>query len=196
MNTLLLSLACLLACGDPASEAPPGPRIELPALQPGSLYALDLDLVDDAGATRGLDLDRGRPTLLSMFYTSCPMACPLLIQEIQGLEAELSPLAREHSRVLLVSMDPEHDHPAALAKVRQDHGLDARWSLGTPPADRVREVAALLGIRYRPLPEGGFAHTSVLTLVDGQGRVVARSEGMAGRAELVATLEQLSALGS
>lgn len=167
---------------------------ETPAAAPplGSLYALNLELVAQTGATVPLDAQRGHPVLVSMFYTSCPMACPMLIQEIQSIEAELPPERLGGVRVVLVSMDPEHDDPAAMRAVVDKHGLDARWTLGAVPADDVRPVAAALGVRYRPLPEGGFAHTSVITLVDGDGRVVARSEGREGREALVAALAGLA----
>jgi protein SCO1 len=42
----------------------------------------------------------------------------------------------------------------------------------------VRQIAALLGIRYRELEGGGFNHTSVLILIDAEGRVVVRTGKM------------------
>ncbi len=200
-------LALLLACAPDApvvSEVPAraqgieaiassGATRATEASPLGSVYALDLDLVDQAGRTVPLDAQRGQPVLLSMFYTSCPMACPLLIQEIQSIEAELSPEHLAGVRVVLVSMDPAHDDPAAMRAVVDKNGLDARWTLGAVPEGEVRTVAAALGVRYRPLPEGGFAHTSVITLVDGEGHVIARSEGREGREALVAALARLSA---
>lgn len=163
-----------------------------PRTEGASLYSLDLPVLNQAGEGVRLDVGRGQPVLLSMFYTSCPMACPLLIQDIQSIEAELSPRARAALRVVLVSLDPTRDDPAALRAVVEQHGLDGRWTLGAVPEDRVIEVAAALHVRYRPLEGGGFAHTSVLTLVDGEGRIVARSEGAEGRAALQAAIESLS----
>lgn len=204
MTVIRPLLAFLLAVGcAPTVEAPVEPasaptalvQPDVIAAPPGaSLYALDVPLViQDGTTTTGLDLRRGHPTLLSMFYTTCPMACPLLIQDIQALEDTLTPDERAALRVVLVSLDPANDAPAALRDVVSRHALDPRWTLGAPPADRVREVAAALGVRYRPLPEGGFAHTAVLTLLDAEGRVVARSEGEEGRDALVMTLRRLAA---
>ncbi|MDP2304714.1 MAG: SCO family protein [Pseudomonadota bacterium] len=209
MNRLALALPflLLLACA-PEAPAPVAPAPVAPALQEaatpvvveadvatqqGSVYALDLDLVDQAGRTVPLDAQRGHPVLLSMFYTSCPMACPMLITEIQSIEAELPAELLAGVRVVLVSMDPANDDPAAMRTVVEKHGLDARWTLGAVPANDVRLVAAALGVRYRPLPEGGYAHTSVITLVDAQGHVVARAEGREGREVLVAALARLAA---
>lgn len=198
VSTLLL--AGLVACApeegaDPAEAAPPGDIVaDTPSAPDGaSLYALDVPLVTQTGAVEGIDVARGHPVLLSMFYTTCPMACPLLIQDIQALEGGLLPEERDGLRVVLVSLDPAHDDPAAMRDVITRHDLDARWTLGAVPEDAVREVAATLGVRYRPLAGGGFAHTAVLTLVDADGRVVARSEGTDGRDALVAKARALLA---
>lgn len=176
--------------GAEAAEAPPdGPlRQNLGA----NLYALDLPMRTQRGEPGRLDVERGHPVLLSMFYTTCPRACPLLIQDIQSLEATLPEAERARLRVVLVSLDPERDDRAALADVVTRHTLDERWTLGAVPPDAVREVAAALGVRYRPLPGGGFAHTAVLTLVDAQGVIVARSEGSDGREGLVAKIHELA----
>jgi len=40
----------------------------------------------------------------------------------------------------------------------------------------VRSVAAVLGIRYRQLADGEFNHSSMLVLVDANGRILARTE--------------------
>lgn len=212
-----LLLALLLACAPdapladeapsdaPAADALPdaeapvaGPALDeavpIQASPPGaSLYALDTPVTTHRGEAARIDVARGHPVLLSMFYTTCPMACPLLIQDIQALEAALPPEERAALRVVLVSLDPAHDDAAAMRGVVEQHHLDERWTLAAVPESAVREVAAALGVRYRPLPNGGFAHTAVLTLVDAEGRVVARSEGAEGREALTTALGSLVA---
>lgn len=176
----------------PPDEGGDPDRGGVPRSDTASLYALDVPLLTHGGAAAGLDVMRGHPTLFSMFYTTCPMACPLLIQDIQGLEAGLTPEEREGLRVVLVSLDPAWDDAAAMRGVVEKHALDARWTLGAVPIDVVPEVAAALGVRYRPLAGGGFAHTAVLTLVDGEGRIAARSEGAEGREALIAAIRQMA----
>jgi protein SCO1/2 len=41
-------------------------------------------------------------------------------------------------------------------------------------------MASLLGVRYRALADGDFNHTSVLVLLDADGRIVARTERIGG----------------
>ena len=45
----------------------------------------------------------------------------------------------------------------------------------------MREVAGLLGIRYRALADGEFNHTSALVLLDAEGRILARTEQMGSK---------------
>jgi protein SCO1/2 len=167
--------------GLPAAAAPKG----------GSVYELDLPLVDQDGQRIRLDTFRGHRVIVSMFYGSCPFACPTLISDIRNLERRLSPQVRAELRVLLVSFDPEHDTSAALSELVKVRELDrSRWKLATGSDDSVRELSAVLGIKYRKLPSGGFNHTSLITLLDRDGTLLARSEGLQGsNDELVAALQ-------
>ena len=154
---------------------------DAPAAAPrsDSIYEMPAALVDQGGRPVGLDLFRGHPVLITMFYASCPDACPLLIADLQRFERELSPRARADLRIVLVSFDTARDRPEALKRLAAAHGLDtSRWRLLRASDDTVREVAAVLGIRYRRLPDGSFDHSSVVTLLDASGVAVARVEGL------------------
>jgi cytochrome oxidase Cu insertion factor (SCO1/SenC/PrrC family) len=59
-----------------------GPSIESIRPRADSIYELSAVLVDQGGTRVGLDLFRGHPVLISMFYASCGDACPLLVAEI------------------------------------------------------------------------------------------------------------------
>lgn len=219
--TLILSL--LLACGSPEPAAPPahdhaammkeeaakaadphaghdmhaghGP---LPAAEPvtgSSIYQLPVTLTDTTGAPGALGVWSGHPVVVSMIYTSCTAACPLIVSDMKGVDAALSPAAREQVRYLLVSMDPARDTPSALAELRTKHNLDERWAVLGSNEDGVRQIAAVLGIRYRPLPDGGFNHSAVLTLLDPKGEIVERIDGLGQPHEaLVTKAESLAAV--
>lgn len=177
---LCIALA-VAACGRtappaPVSDAAPTDRGPLPS---DSLYLLDGPLLDQAGATTGLGRYRGHPTLVSMFYASCPAACPMLIADLHRIEAAVDEETRRDLRVLLVSFDPDTDTPAALSALAAERGVDtARWTLATAPPDDVRTLAAVLGISYRRLETGHYNHSAVITLLDGEGRPLARVDGL------------------
>lgn len=143
-----------------------------------SIYELPAGFIDQDGAPGKLDAYRGHPTLVAMFYASCPLACPRLIANVKNLEASLSAVERADLRVLLVTIDPENDTPEALRGVIARHKLDAaRWKLFTGKEDDIRDAAAVLGIKYRE-SDGTINHSSVITLVDREGRIQGRYDGL------------------
>jgi len=111
--TVLLGLASLASAAQPA-----------PALPGDSIYQLPLPLTDSQGQTRDWRTLRGKPRLVSMFYTSCQYICPLIIESGKAVERQLTPAQQKRLGVLLVSMDPARDTPAALKKVVDQRKLD------------------------------------------------------------------------
>ena len=135
-----------------------------------SLYQLPLDLTDQDGVTSGLDVFKGQPVLIAMFYSSCPYVCPLTIQTLQKTEAALDPRTRGQLRVLLVSLDAGQDTPEKLAEIARRHKIDtARWKLARTDAAGVRKLAAVLGVRFKALPDGEFNHSTSINLLDRDG---------------------------
>jgi len=162
--TLLLAL--LFAVDLVAKESDP----------PQSIYQLDAHLTDQTGQERRLDLHRGSPVLITMFYGSCQATCPLIIDTLRSTERGLSVEQRRRLRVLLISFDPERDTPAALAEIAATRRLDtSRWTLATADASTVRDIAALLDVQYRRLPSGEFSHAAVITVLSPDGVIEARS---------------------
>ncbi len=167
---LCLFAALVLATGTHAApKSAPLPR--------DSVYQLPVHLSDQNGRKFTWSSRRGKPQVVSMFYTSCPYICPLIVDSGKAVEHALTPVQRARLGILLISMDPKRDTPAALMKVATQRKLDlARWTLSSPASGDVRSVAGVLGIRYRALADGEFNHTSALLLLDAEGRILARTE--------------------
>jgi protein SCO1/2 len=159
-----------------------------------SIYQLAGSLRDQTGARVGLDVFRGHPVLVSMFYASCPDACPLLIEEIHRFESTVPAPVRADLRVVLVSLDPARDTPEALRRLARSHGIGSpRWRLLTAEDDVVREVAAVLGVKFRQLPDGTINHSTVIALLDRAGRIDLRLDGLGQpKAALAARLRAIS----
>ena len=152
------------------------------ALPGDSVYQLDLPLTTQDGSTRDWETLRGKPRLVSMFYTSCQYICPLIVNSGKAIEHALTPAQRERLGIVLISMDPASDDPDALSSVMSQRTLDARrWLLASSRPGDVRSVAGVLGIRYRALADGEFNHTSALVLLDAEGRIVARTDRVGTR---------------
>lgn len=176
-----LMLAGLLLAGlSPVAQA--APKAAPAPLPRDSVYQLPLQLTDQHGTTRAWQAHRGQPQLVSMFYTSCQFICPLIIDGAKAVEKNLTPAQQARLGVVLISMDPARDTPAALKKIATQRRVPATgWTLASPPQADVRKVAGVLGVRYRQLADGEFNHTSVLVLLDAEGRVVARTEQIGSR---------------
>ena len=115
------------------------------------------------------------PVLVSMFYTSCDMVCPMIFETVHATLRALPPAERAATRVLLVSFDPEHDTVPVLKKTYAQRQCNAQWTLARTDDATARKVAAVLGIQYRKLSNGEFNHSSTIELLDKQGRIVAKT---------------------
>jgi protein SCO1 len=175
-----LALSLVMAGFAFAADGPPDAHQSHETIAPAphisgeSLYQLDVPLTTADGRTRALAQLRGRPVLITMFYASCDGVCPLLAFNLQRMERGLPPDERQRLQVLMVSFDPGRDSPEALARFAAMHRIDdERWWLARAPEARVRELAAVLGVRYREASPGIFAHSALVTLLDAEGIVVA-----------------------
>jgi protein SCO1/2 len=165
-----------------------------PALTDRSIYQVDSAWTNDlAKAVRLTDL-RAKPQVLTMFFSHCQSACPLLVEEMKKIESALPVNVRSRVGFVLVSFDTERDTPEVLAGYREQHSLDpARWTLLRGKSDDVLELAALLGVSFKKDAAGQFAHSNVITLLNAQGEIVKQQIGFGeGGKELVKSVEQMS----
>ena len=171
-----LAIVLVLTMSGTATLACAAPSTDLPG---DSVYQLHAPLLDQDGKAIDFASLRGKPRLLTMFYASCPYMCPLIIDTARMSERALDEEQRAKLSVMMVSFDSKRDDPAALKALADKRKVNTeRWSLTGTDAANVRKIAAILGIQYRPLDDGEFSHTSVLILLDAQGRIVARTETM------------------
>jgi hypothetical protein len=127
--TLVLLLAAMLTRADVAYP-------------PQSVYQLQTRLTNQAGVEHGLDVYAGHPVLVTMFYGTCPATCPLLIDTLRAAERAASPAQRQRLRVLLISIDPQHDTVQSLQELARSRRIDpSRWTLARTDAATVRRIA-------------------------------------------------------
>lgn len=162
---MLGALACLPAFTSARAAPPPG----------ASLYQLEASLVDQDGRSLALSSLRGSPVLMSLFYASCDMVCPMIFETIKATVQALPARERTELKVLMVSFDPARDTVAVLKKTADAHGCDAQWTLARTDDATVRRIAAALGAQYRRLSNGEFNHSTTIVLLDRDGRIAARS---------------------
>jgi protein SCO1/2 len=176
LHGALLS-AILLVIPGLSSWAQESPVDSAPASVPAdSLYGLPMPLTDARGANFDWREMAGQPLLVTMFYGDCASACPVVMQSLQRTIAELQP-EEGALRVLMVSLDPQHDTPVSLAHLGHMHQLDERFFRLAVAADegQTRALAAALQIKYRGLDTGEISHNTRVTLLNARGQVVASS---------------------
>lgn len=169
-----LSLAAVAQAQTVAPVAPPAH-----ALPGGSIYQIAAPLTDHNGRVFTLKEHLGRPVLVSMFYSTCQFVCPMLIDTMALTQKALTPHERAQLDLLLITFDPERDDVRKLKSIAVSREVDSHeWTLARTDSSSTRKLAATLGIQYRLLSDGDFNHTTVLVLLDAEGRPVARTKKM------------------
>jgi protein SCO1/2 len=167
MKGLLLLVAGLLLAGAACAATP---------LPGDSIYNLPVQLTTQDGQAQMLSARRGRPQLVTMFYTRCQMVCPMIIDSLRLTRNALDPTVRSQVHLLAVSFDPANDDVATLRSYAAKRKLDTRvWTLARAAPAQVRQLSGVLGLQYRQLPDGEFNHGSELILLDVDGRIAART---------------------
>ena len=173
-RVLWLALAFAPACARASSCCQHAAPV-VAAYSPDSVFQLNSEWTNDAGASVSLDFLRGRWVVAGMFYASCSTVCPRLLHDLKQIEAALPDSVRERTGFLLVSLDPARDVPSVLRDFRDRNALDpARWHLWQGHPDDVRALAAAFGVVYRAMPNGDIAHSAPILLLNPEGEIAAR----------------------
>jgi protein SCO1/2 len=127
-----------------------------------------ITLRDSSGRPVTLDTFRGEAVLLFFGFTHCPDACPLTLSKLSRVLARLGGGA-EKVRVVLITMDPTRDTPAALG------GYVGRF---TPRAVGLTGDSASLAEAYRGYgaysrhdEQHGLTHSTAIYGIDPAGRL-------------------------
>ncbi|WP_242539993.1 SCO family protein [Trinickia mobilis] len=149
-----------------------GRKAEFEGTPVAARRAPELALPDDDGRAFTLPSLRGRAVLVYFGYTHCPDVCPTTLAALHPIFDQLGAQAA-HVQVLFVTLDPQRDTPALLQAYLAAFTPTPLGLTGTPK--QVAEAARAWGIHWRSAETGRFIdHTSVVTLVDPEGRIRVR----------------------
>jgi protein SCO1/2 len=189
----LVAGACSRGEGPAGDDRPAAHEVAGPGEMPEgeSIFGLDLGLVDQDGQALKLADLRGDVMLAAMVYTSCTSICIMVTEQMKAIERQLADVDGPVKYVLF-SLDPGRDTPAAMRAFLREHGLDpARWRLMAASEDGVRDLAAVLGVKYQPEENGEIAHSAMILVIDAHGVVRHRQVGVGkDSAELVAAVQK------
>ena len=128
-------------------------------------------LRDQAGAPVRLAQQRGRVVLVTFLYTRCPDVCPLIASRLNAVLRLLSPARRAKTRVLAVSVDPEHDTRSAVDRFVAEHRLLPQFLYLTGLRARLQPVWQAYNVLAAPVNERRIEHSAYTALIDQRGRV-------------------------
>lgn len=144
-----------------------------------SVYHVDARWTTHHNTKMRLSELNGTPVIMAMMYGSCTTACPVLVHDVKRLYDALDPVAQQQIKLVMVSFDTDRDTPQALASYVQQYELnDDNWVFLKGPKEHIRTLATVLGVRYRQRPDGDFDHSNVITILNKDGVIAERIEGL------------------
>ena len=116
---------------------------------------------------------RGRPHLVFFGFTHCPDVCPTKLLEISEILKATGERGRD-LRALFITVDPERDTPEVLRSYLGSFDPRIVGLTGNREAVDAAVRAFRAYAKRVPLKEGDYTmeHTSLVYLLDGQGRFV------------------------
>jgi protein SCO1 len=161
--------------------------------QPGDEVP-DFTLVNQNGKAIHLQQFSGKPLLLTFIYTRCPFPdyCPRMsdnfVQVLQQLQKD--PKTFGQAQLLSISIDPEHDNPAALRSYGERYvgRVDPKfvhWEFASGSPEQVRKAADFFGLSYNQR-DGQIVHGLVTVLIGKDGKVAKVYSGNDWKADQVA----------
>ena len=126
--------------------------------------APDFALTDATGSSFGAADLRGDVYALSFFFTECTGACPMITEQMAGLQRSVPD---DRVKLVSITVDPVNDTAGALSTYAEKVGAADRWHFLTGTPEQVSAVAAGFRLPF----EDPTQHAVKILLVDAQGRV-------------------------
>lgn len=143
-----------------------------------SIFNLNSDWENQNGDTVKLSLIGGKPTILAMIYTHCEYSCPLITADMKELHSLIPDKRKEQVNFLIVSIDPIYDRPDTLSRFMKKEKMDEKyWTMLTGTETKIRELAAVLGFKYKKSSLMDYAHSNLITVLNPKGEIVQQING-------------------
>lgn len=166
------SLACLLAAPVFAEDFADG-RFRPP----------DIVLTDQGQAARALvEVFAAGPVVLTFAYTTCDTICPLG----NAVMADVDAVADKSVTLITVTIDPDTDTPARMARAASDMGASSRWLWLTGDRDDIHRLLDAVDAPRGPIE----LHDPIFVVTDPQRRLFRRSMALPEAAQILALLAE------
>lgn len=135
----------------------------------------------------------GKPYALFFGFTHCPDVCPTTLARLARLRKQVGK-GDDAFAIVLVSVDPERDTPAEMARYAGLFGTPVIVLTGSTAA--IEGIKALFGVYSEKVPQdGGYNvdHTATTFLIDASGKFAATISPNEGDPAALAKLKRLTA---
>jgi cytochrome c oxidase subunit II len=146
----------------------------------GETLPLDVAFRNEKGedVTLGQLFNQGKPVILTMNYSDCPMLCMLQLNALVDSLLDVSLLPGEDFEILSVSIDPtetperarltQQRYAKAYGRPEAAHG----WHFWVGKKSNIDRLADAVGFRYKYIPEQKeYSHAAALMLCTPSGTV-------------------------
>jgi protein SCO1/2 len=152
-----------------------------------SIYQLQSHWQNQRGDSLSLADLAGKKQVISMIYTHCEHTCPTIVSNMRAIQEALPDQWQDKVRFVLISLTPDSDTPSVLTAFAKRHRLDSkRWTLLTGGPNDVRNLAMVLGVKYKAVTNNEVSHSNILSVIDAQGRLLFQEMGLTTSAKAVA----------
>src|SRR5262249_43500249 len=110
------------------------------------------------------DLIRGKTVAIELMYTTCQFACPLETARLAQVQTLLGERMGRDVFFYSISIDPEHDTPAALKAFAEKYHAGPGWTFLTGSAPDVERLSKKLGLYAPPDPDNKDGHMPALLI--------------------------------
>lgn len=115
---------------------------------------------------------QGGNKVVTMIFTGCHKACPLMAKHLQDLDQKLNKKEKENTFYYLFSLDPL-DEPSKLKGFAEKMNLNRRFRiLSNKNENEIRELAMFLDFKYKKLDTSLYSHSMNVYLFNEKGELV------------------------
>ena len=138
----------------------------------------DHAFIDQDGLPVRLSQYDGRPLVISLVYTACVEACPVLIERLaEAVQVARDALGEQSFSVITVGFDAEKDKPARLKSFAKTHGIDlSDWRFLSGDAATIDALVEELAFLRLASPRG-FDHIAQVSVIDDERRIFSHVYG-------------------
>jgi protein SCO1 len=140
------------AASDERGSAPPGARpgdsVDAPRSERMRRHFPNVPLQTHDGRSVRFydDLVKGRKVIINFTFTSCTGTCPRTSANLARVQELLGDRIGRDIFIVSLSIDPEHDTPAALAEYARTFDARPGWTFATGKIDDINSIRRRLGL--------------------------------------------------